>query len=51
LQKIKSLSIPKTSRIIVISDIHGELELFKKLLEKVLVIKFLDLFYIEKIRL
>lgn len=35
MDKIRKLSIPKNARIIVISDIHGELELFKALLEKV----------------
>jgi protein phosphatase len=35
LNKIKELSIPNNVRVIVISDIHGELELFKDLLEKV----------------
>ncbi|MFJ7725320.1 metallophosphoesterase [Neobacillus sp. NPDC097160] len=35
MHKIKQISIPKESRVIVISDIHGELELFKALLEKV----------------
>lgn len=35
LDKIKKLSIPNNVRVIVISDIHGELELFKALLEKV----------------
>ncbi|MGG2014783.1 metallophosphoesterase [Bacillus sp. S10(2024)] len=35
MEKIKELSIPNNVRIIVISDIHGELELFKALLEKV----------------
>jgi protein phosphatase len=34
LNKIKELWIPGNARIIVISDIHGELELFKDLLEK-----------------
>lgn len=35
LKKIKNLSIPNDSRIIVISDIHGELQLLKELLEKI----------------
>ncbi|MFC4411443.1 metallophosphoesterase [Chungangia koreensis] len=35
MNKIKYISIPRNSRIIVISDIHGELELFKRLLDKV----------------
>ena len=35
LDKIKKLSIPNEGRVIVISDIHGELELLKKLLSKV----------------
>lgn len=35
MEKIKEVSIPKESRIIVISDIHGEIHLFKKLLKKV----------------
>lgn len=35
MNKIKKLSIPKNVRVIVISDIHGELELLKQLLEKV----------------
>ncbi|QQZ07808.1 metallophosphoesterase [Heyndrickxia vini] len=35
MDKIKRLSIPNKVRIIVISDIHGELDLFTKLLEKV----------------
>lgn len=35
LDKIKKVSIPKNVRVIVISDIHGEIELFKDLLEKV----------------
>jgi len=35
LNKIKKLSIPKNTRMIVISDIHGEIELLKELLEKV----------------
>jgi protein phosphatase len=35
LNKIKELRIPENARIIVISDIHGELELFEDLLEKV----------------
>jgi protein phosphatase len=34
LNKIKELRIPGNARIIVISDIHGELELFKELLKK-----------------
>ncbi len=33
--KIKKISIPNEGRVIVISDIHGELELLKKLLSKV----------------
>ncbi|MGV3466368.1 MAG: metallophosphoesterase [Heyndrickxia sp.] len=35
MEKIKELSIPIDARIIVISDIHGELELFQRLLDKV----------------
>ena len=35
LGKIKKLSIPNDVRIIIISDIHGELDLFKELLHKV----------------
>jgi protein phosphatase len=35
LNKIKELSIPNNAKVIVISDIHGELELFKMLLKKV----------------
>jgi protein phosphatase len=35
LEKIQKLLIPKGVRVIVISDIHGELELFKELLHKV----------------
>ncbi|WP_175989459.1 metallophosphoesterase [Bacillus sp. Marseille-Q1617] len=35
MNKIKNLESPDNIRIIVISDIHGELELFKDLLEKV----------------
>jgi protein phosphatase len=35
LDKIKKLFIPENARVIVISDIHGELELFKELLNKV----------------
>lgn len=35
MNKIKKLSIPDHTRVIVISDIHGELELFKELLGKV----------------
>ena len=35
MDKIHHLSLPKHARIIVISDIHGELQLLKKLLEKV----------------
>ncbi|MBB2479338.1 metallophosphoesterase [Bacillus sp. APMAM] len=35
MDKIKELSIPNHARMIVISDIHGELELFQRLLEKV----------------
>lgn len=35
MNKIKELLIPTNARIIVISDIHGELDLFKELLEKV----------------
>ncbi|MGE8012044.1 metallophosphoesterase [Bacillus mycoides] len=33
--KIKKLSIPNDVRVIIISDIHGELDLFKELLHKV----------------
>ncbi|MEH7458179.1 metallophosphoesterase [Bacillus sp. JJ1127] len=35
MEKIKKLSIPHDVRVIVISDIHGELDLFKALLSKV----------------
>ncbi|WP_439019809.1 metallophosphoesterase [Bacillus thuringiensis] len=35
MEKIKKLSIPNDVRVIVISDIHGELSLFKELLHKV----------------
>ncbi|KQL50829.1 serine/threonine protein phosphatase [Heyndrickxia shackletonii] len=35
MDKIRELSIPNHARIIVISDIHGELELFQRLLDKV----------------
>ncbi|MBE7106330.1 serine/threonine protein phosphatase [Bacillus cereus] len=35
MEKIQKLLIPKGVRVIVISDIHGELELFKELLHKV----------------
>ncbi|PFA67149.1 serine/threonine protein phosphatase [Bacillus sp. AFS015802] len=35
MKKIKRLSIPRQGRIIVISDIHGDLNLFTELLEKV----------------
>ncbi|MCW1238730.1 metallophosphoesterase [Bacillus pretiosus] len=35
MEKIKKLSIPNNGRVIVISDIHGELDLFKELLHKV----------------
>ncbi|SET51912.1 protein phosphatase [Salinibacillus kushneri] len=35
MDKIKKLSIPERSRVIVISDIHGEIDLFKELLMKV----------------
>ena len=35
MDKIKELFIPNHARIIVISDIHGELELFQRLLDKV----------------
>ncbi|MGR3764501.1 metallophosphoesterase [Rossellomorea sp. NS-SX7] len=35
MNKIKHLIIPDTVRVIVISDIHGELKLFEELLEKV----------------
>lgn len=35
LEKIKELPIPNNVRVIVISDIHGELDLFQALLEKV----------------
>jgi protein phosphatase len=35
MNKIQELTIPNNARVIVISDIHGELELFKELLEKV----------------
>lgn len=35
MEKIKKLSIPNDVRVIIISDIHGELNLFKELLHKV----------------
>ncbi len=35
MDKIKSISIPVNSRVIVISDIHGEINLFQNLLHKV----------------
>lgn len=35
MEKIKKLSIPNDVRVIIISDIHGELDLFKELLHKV----------------
>ena len=35
MEKIKELSIPNDVRVIIISDIHGELDLFKELLHKV----------------
>jgi len=35
LAKIKRISIPVEKRVICVSDIHGELDLFKKLLDKV----------------
>ena len=35
LEKIKKLSIPNDARVIVISDIHGELNLLKSTLHKV----------------
>lgn len=35
MEKIKQLSIPVDARIIVISDIHGELKLFQRLLDKI----------------
>ncbi|WP_164669781.1 metallophosphoesterase [Virgibacillus doumboii] len=35
MEKIKQLSVPNNARIIVINDIHGELDLFINLLEKV----------------
>ncbi len=35
MEKIKKLSIPNDVRVIIISDIHGELDLFKELLYKV----------------
>ncbi|TMU85041.1 serine/threonine protein phosphatase [Bacillus sp. BHET2] len=35
MHKIREVSIPSNGRVIVISDIHGELELFESLLEKV----------------
>jgi protein phosphatase len=35
LEKIKELSIPNNVRVIVISDIHGDIDLFKMLLKKV----------------
>jgi len=34
LEKIKELALPATGRVIVISDIHGEIKLFKELLKK-----------------
>ena len=34
MKKIKKLSIPNDARVIVISDIHGELNLLKEALEK-----------------
>jgi len=33
--KVKSLNIPNNKRVICISDIHGEIDLFKQLLDKV----------------
>ncbi|MCA1055779.1 metallophosphoesterase [Rossellomorea aquimaris] len=35
MNKVNYITIPRDARIIVISDIHGELDLFKKLLDKV----------------
>ncbi|MDT3495624.1 metallophosphoesterase, partial [Bacillus toyonensis] len=35
MEKIKKLSIPNNARVIIISDIHGELNLLKELLHKV----------------
>ncbi|WP_059174000.1 metallophosphoesterase [Bacillus sp. FJAT-27445] len=35
MDKIKELKLPENGRVIVISDIHGEINLFKELLEKV----------------
>ncbi|PEM24542.1 metallophosphoesterase [Bacillus wiedmannii] len=35
MEKIKKSSIPNNGRVIIISDIHGELDLFKELLHKV----------------
>ena len=35
IKKIKTLSLPESVRVIVISDIHGELDLLKSLLKKV----------------
>ncbi|MFV5913666.1 metallophosphoesterase, partial [Bacillus cereus] len=35
MKKIKKLSIPNDARVIVISDIHGELNLLKEALHKV----------------
>lgn len=32
--KVRKISIPKDKRAIVISDVHGNLKLFKKLLKK-----------------
>ena len=35
MKKTKKVTVPKYHRIIVISDIHGEIDLLKKLLNKV----------------
>lgn len=35
MEKIKKFSIPDKSRVIVIGDIHGELDLLKELVQKV----------------
>ncbi len=35
MEKIKKLSIPNNARVIIMSDIHGELNLLKELLHKV----------------
>lgn len=38
MEKIKKISIPDKSRVIVIGDIHGELDLLKELVQKVHVV-------------